>query len=71
MAQKTIIHQGYHGTIEVDTTDYSLFGKILFLDEDLVYTGQSFVELEENFRRAVEKHIQSCREQGIDPPFSE
>ncbi len=71
MAQKTIQHQGYHGSIEVDTKDYSLFGRILFIDEDLDYTGQSFAELEENFRRAVDKHIEDCREKGIEPPFSE
>ncbi len=71
MAQKTIVHKGYHGSIKVNTTDYSLFGKILFIDEDLAYTGQSFAELEENFRQTVEKHIQDCREQGIEPPFSE
>ncbi len=69
MAQKTIIHQGYHGTIKVDTSDYSLFGQILFIDEESTYSGQTFTELEENFRQAVEKHIQDCREKGIDPPF--
>ena len=30
MAQKTVIHKGYHGTIKVNTEDYSLFGTILF-----------------------------------------
>jgi len=69
LAQKTIIHKGYHGSIKVDTSDYSLFGKILFIDEEIPYSGQTFTELEENFRHAVEKHIQDCREKGIDPPF--
>lgn len=71
MAQKTIVHKGYHGTIEVDTSDYSLFGKILFIDENIPYSGQSFAELEDNFRRVVEQHIQNCREKGIEPSFSE
>lgn len=71
MAQKTLEYKGYHGTIEVDTTDYSLFGRILFINEDFSYTGQSFAELEENFHQAVAKHIAECREKGIEPPFSE
>ena len=71
MAQKTIVHKGYHGTIEVNTSDYSLYGKILFLDEDICYLGKSFTELETNFRQAVEKHIGQCRDKGQDPPFSE
>ena len=71
MAQKTLIHKGYHGTIEVDTKDYSLFGKILFIDEEITYSGQSFAELEANYHQEVEKHLQACREKGIEPPFSE
>lgn len=71
MAQKTVVHKGYHGTIKVDTKDYSLFGQILFIDEEITYIGQTFTDLEENFRQAVEKHIQSCKEKGQEPPFSE
>ncbi|MGB3211326.1 MAG: hypothetical protein WBB19_11525 [Desulforhopalus sp.] len=71
MAQKTVAHKGYHGTIDVDTKDYSLYGKILFIDEEFTYSGQSFAELEEDFRKAVEKHIELCKEKGLDPPFSE
>ena len=71
MAQKTVVHKGYHGTIEVDNRDYSLFGKILFVDDDLLYKGQSFEELEKNFREAVEGHIQACLAKGQEPPFTE
>jgi predicted HicB family RNase H-like nuclease len=71
VAQKTIIHKGYHGTIEVNTGDYSLSGRILFLDEELTYSGKSFEELEANFREAVELHIQKCKALGQEPAFSE
>ena len=71
MAQKTIVHKGYHGTIKVDTNDYSLFGTILFIDEEVNYSGKTFVELEVNFQKAVEAHIKTCVEQGVEPPFSE
>lgn len=71
MAQKTLSHKGYHGTIEVDTRDYSLYGRILSVDEQIPYSAQSFTELEERFRKAVEQHIADCRERGEEPPFSE
>ena len=71
MAQKTIVHKGYHGTIEVNTRDYSLYGKILFIDEELTYRGKSFEELDANFQEAVERHIQKCKTEGQDSPFSE
>lgn len=71
MAQKTIVHKGYHGTIKVDTSDYSLFGSILFIDEEVTYKGKTFDELESDFQSAVENHIKACAAQGIEPPFSE
>lgn len=71
MAQKTIIHKGYHGTIEVNTSDYSLYGRILFIDEALAYNGKSFEELEAGFQEAVEKHIADCKAKGHEPPFTE
>lgn len=71
MAIKTIVYKGYHGTIEVNTDDYSLHGSILFIEEKARYSGQTFSELEKNFQRTVEAHLQSCIEQGLAPPFSE
>lgn len=71
MAQKTIVHKGYHGTIEVNTRDYTLYGKILFLDEEISYRGKSFEELDTNFRIAVENHIKNCKALGQAPPFTE
>jgi len=70
LAQKTVIHKGYHGTIEVNTKDYSLFGKILFIDEEITYKGETFEELEKNFQQAVESHITLCQDKGQEPPFS-
>ena len=71
MAQKTLMHKGYQGTIEVNISDYSLFGKVLFIDEDIKYSGQSFADLDESFRNAVDNHIAQCKAKGIDPPFAE
>jgi predicted HicB family RNase H-like nuclease len=67
---KTVVHKGYHGTIEVNTEDYSLHGKILFIEEDIHYKGGTFAELELDFQQAVEKHIENCLGKGEEPPFS-
>jgi len=69
LAKRTIVHKGYHGCIEVNPADFSLQGKILFLDEEIVYSGETFAELESNFREQVEKHIQQCKDKGVPLPF--
>lgn len=71
MAQKTVEHKGYHGSIKVNTGDYSLFGRILFIDEEMEYKGSTFAEMETAFRKAVETHIKSCVESGKQIPFTE
>jgi predicted HicB family RNase H-like nuclease len=70
VAKKTIVHKGYHGSIEVDNQDYSLHGKILFIEEESRYRGETFAELEITFQQAVEKHIKKCVTKGETPPFS-
>ncbi len=71
MAKKTLVHKGYHGTIEVKTEDFSLFGSILFIDEDFPYEGETFEELETGFKQQVEKHIAECESKGVPIPFTE
>ena len=69
MAQKTIVHKGYHGSIEIDIRDYSLYGRLLFIDEEITYRGNSFAELDASFRQAVENHRQRCIDNEQAPPF--
>jgi predicted HicB family RNase H-like nuclease len=70
VAKKTIVHRGYHGSIEVDIQDYSLHGQILFIEEESSYRGDTFAELEIAFQQAVEQHIKKCVTRGEQPPFS-
>jgi predicted HicB family RNase H-like nuclease len=71
VAQQTLVYKGYHGSIAVNNEDYSLNGRVLFIDEDLPYSGATFTELEENFRQAVETHRAQCLGRGETPPFSD
>ena len=71
MAKKTLVHRGYHGTIEVNPDDFTLSGSILFIESDFHYEGETFEELEDSFRRQVEKHIASCKDKGVPVPFKE
>lgn len=71
MAQKTIEHRGYRGSIKVNMDDFSLFGSILFIDEEINYKGDTFTDLEKAFQEVVDAHIQACIDKGEDPPFSE
>ncbi|WP_267313719.1 hypothetical protein [Desulfosediminicola flagellatus] len=71
MAKKTLVHRGYHGSIEVNTDNFTLSGSILFIESDFKYEGETFEKLENNFIIHVEKHIANCDEKGVPVPFEE
>ena len=71
MAKKTLVHRGYHGSIEVNTDNFTLSGSILFIESDFKYEGETFEKLENNFIIHVEKHIANCDEKGVPVPFKE
>ena len=71
MAKKTLVHRGYHGSIEVNTDNFTLSGSILFIESDFKYEGETYEKLENNFIIQVEKHIANCDEKGVSVPFKE
>lgn len=70
MTQNNLSYKGYTGSVLIRSKDFSLYGRILFIEEEILYNGHSFEELETNFRRAVEAHILQCLRRGLQPPFS-
>ncbi|PID76915.1 MAG: hypothetical protein CSB24_04260 [Deltaproteobacteria bacterium] len=66
---RTLEYQNYKGSIEVDNADFSLSGKILYIDGDYSYQGDTFEELEQNFRKAVDAHMAASGEKDEGIPF--
>ncbi len=71
MAENTFEYRNYRGSIQVDTADFSLSGKILHIEEDYSYKADTFEELEVEFKKQVDKHMQACLDAGQTPPFQE
>lgn len=70
MNNTTLKYNGYEGSIEFDTDDNILFGKILFIDDMVSYEGTSIAELKEDFKAAVDDYIATCKEIGKNPQKS-
>lgn len=67
MADKTLRHQGYQGSIEVSVEDRCLHGRILFIDDLITYEGDTVPALEANFAASVERYLADCTACGKSP----
>lgn len=65
-------HRGYKGSVEYNSEDRILFGKVLFIDSLLMYHGATVDEIEAAFRETVDSYLQHCEATGKQPnkPYS-
>jgi len=67
MNDRPLNYNGYFGSVEVSIEDDCLHGKLLFISDLVTYEAFSPVELEREFRRAVDHYLQKCRQENISP----
>lgn len=51
-------HKGFQGTVDISLEDNCLHGKILHINDTVIYESSSQEELEEAFIEAVEDYIE-------------
>jgi predicted HicB family RNase H-like nuclease len=68
---KYLNYKGYTGSIEYSQEDEVLFGKVMGIQALISYEGKTGVELEKDFKEAIEDYLSTCRENGLIPekPF--
>lgn len=67
-----LTYQGYFGSIETSVEDECLFGKIQFIDDVVLYEGQTVPEIKKAFEDAVDRYLAHCAKTAKEPcrPFS-
>mgnify|MGYP000008489681 CR=1 FL=1 len=68
---KALTYKNYTGSIEVSLEDNCLFGKVLFINDLVMYEGETLPELKACFEEAVDDYLKDCEESGDEPnkPF--
>lgn len=68
----TLEYKGYTGTVEFSVPDRCFHGRVLGITHLLTYEGETFDELEKDFKESIDEYLSDCKEQGIEPqkPFS-
>jgi predicted HicB family RNase H-like nuclease len=72
MKKSLFTYRGFTGSVGVSVADNCLYGKILFINDLVNYRADSPVELEKEFKDAVDDYLETCKEYGLEPnkPFS-
>ncbi|HSA05933.1 MAG TPA: type II toxin-antitoxin system HicB family antitoxin [Candidatus Gastranaerophilales bacterium] len=60
-------YKNFCGSVEFSQEDNCLFGKILFVEDLILYEGKNVEELISNFQESVEEYIEDCKESGKEP----
>ena len=64
-------YKGYSGSIEFSPENGVLFGKVLGIKGLISYEGVTGPQLEQDFKKAVDDYLETCKEVGItaEKPF--
>lgn len=60
-------YKDYIGSVEHDIDGGYLHGKILFIDDCIIYDGNTIPELKKSFEDAVDEYLELCNEIGKQP----
>ncbi len=60
-------YKGFLGSGEISKEDGCFIGKLLYLRDSIAYHGDSFEDLEHNFKNAVDNYLAICKEEGVEP----
>lgn len=67
-----IKYKGYMGSVNFYVRDQIFHGKLLGIHDVITYEGNTFEELQLDFKSAVNEYLEDCREMGktLQKPFS-
>lgn len=60
-------HKGYYGSVEYSAEDDVLHGRVLNINDIVIYEGRTVEEIKANFVDAVEGYLNMCEELGSRP----
>jgi predicted HicB family RNase H-like nuclease len=60
-------HKGYYGSVEYSAEDDVLHGRVLNINDIVIYEGRTVTEIKQSFVEAVEGYLEMCEELGRGP----
>lgn len=65
--RRLLEYKGYHAKFEFSVDDDTFVGKIVGIQDSIVFDGNTVEEIKKAFRESVDDYIELCREIGKSP----
>ena len=71
MSKNFLKYKMYVGSVQFDADDRIFHGRVLGINDVIGFEGSSVVELEQDFKSAIDDYFETCRKIGKEPekPF--
>jgi predicted HicB family RNase H-like nuclease len=58
---------GYVGSIEYDSDENVFHGKVLYINDSILFSGESIGELKTEFEQSIKDYLEICEAEGLEP----
>lgn len=65
--KNTMQYKNFLGTVEFSAEDNRLYGRVVGVEDMVVFEGDSVTEIRSNFERAVEEYLEYCEKYNKPP----
>lgn len=67
-----LTHKGFTGSVDVSFEDGCLIGEVLFINDRIIYEGNTVGEIKSAFESAVDNYLEYCARHNKEPskPYS-
>lgn len=66
MSKSDFSYKKYSGSVEYSIEDSCLFGRVLHIDDQIIYEGDTISDLKQAFECAVDEYLAYCKATGKD-----
>jgi len=65
-------YEGYTADVKYSEQDEALIGKVIDINDIIVFEGQSVKEITETFHKMIDEYLADCQKEGKEPakPFT-
>lgn len=63
----SLTYQGYTASITYNSDDEVFFGKVIGVNDLIIFEGTSVTDLKEGFQEAIEDYLETCKAIGKSP----
>lgn len=62
-----LTHRGYIGSINISLSDDVLYGKLMFIEDLIIYEARTIPDIKLNFINTIDDYLKSCQLLGRKP----